>query len=250
DVAPVGEVVGLTQADQPAGRVVVERPGTVQHGDVDHVLTGLLALTDDPIVHGDELGHAVVQSVGGAHADFLADGDEQVRTNGEVGLVPYQCSHGGQAGGESGLVVQVAGFDVAVGCDLWCGVQGDEVPDPQPQALDLLLGGGRLVQPDLDLVPAHALGVHVVTEVVSAALEGQQGAGEEPTQRVGEHRDVRALGEAGAVRSDRYHLEACVLLDLLHHAPDRVRVYDDPATDRLRLGDTRGTRQGGAQHPT
>src|SRR5699024_10523194 len=99
DVAPVGEVVGLAEADQPTGQVVVERPGAVQHGDVDHVFTRLLALTDHPVVHGDELGHAVVQPVGGAHADFFPDGHEQVRANREVGLVLDQCAYGGQAGG-------------------------------------------------------------------------------------------------------------------------------------------------------
>ena len=156
---------------------------------------------------------------------------------GSVRPVAAQRVERPEGGGDPRLAVEVAGVDVpAVGHDRQR-VEGDEVADLDAERAQVVGVGAALVDPHLDVLPAHGLGVDLVAVGVAAGHQRQDRAGVGAVGVVGEDRDPAALGEAGAVRADRHDREPTVVLEVADHAPDRVGVgHDRPGAARQRPG--------------
>ncbi|MDT4873614.1 hypothetical protein FQZ97_1088690 [compost metagenome] len=145
---------------------VVGAAGILQ-GHAHRVFAGVLAGGDRGNVDADELADVPGQRRGRAGADFLGDGEQRMAVDGghQAGL--GYALEGGEQGCHPGLVVQVAGTDMAALGELRQGVEGDEVADGNAQAFAVGAGGAVGVQAQFDVVPTDRQAVHLGVEGVT-----------------------------------------------------------------------------------
>ena len=160
-----------------------------------------------------------------ARADFFGDREQRERIDRRQ---PAGLAHrlaGRQQGRDRGLVVEIAGVDVAAGLDLELRIEGDPVADVDAGGDQVLRRSGLDVHADLDVFPAHRLGVDLVTEGVAGSLQRQAGAPQLAV--VGVDRQPPAFSEACRPVADRHDAETAVGLDLADHRAEGVEVGDD-----------------------
>jgi len=227
DVAPQGNAVRLREPDQLVRQVIVERARHVLHAHRRRMLRGVLPRRGDRDVQAHQLGHLAVQRGRGARADLLGQGQQRMDVDRQRQAVVAHRLARGQQRRHRRLVVEVARVDVAAGLDLRLGIDRDPVADVDAGGLQPGAIVHRRVDPDLDVVPAHRLGVDLVAEGMARALQRQTGAAQ--PAGVGEDRQPRALGETRRPVADRHDRQAAVVLERAHHRAEGVEVGDDRA---------------------
>ncbi|MCY1497111.1 hypothetical protein D9M68_310660 [compost metagenome] len=145
---------------------------------------------------------------------MTVDGRDQARLG--------DALEGGEQGGDAGLVVQVAGTDVATLGELRQRVEGDEVTYRNPQGLAVGAGGAVGVQAQFHVVPADGQVVHLGVEGMPRRQQGQHAAAQYPV--VPEQADAAAFGEAAGPAAHRRQGQAAVVLDLADDGANGVQV--------------------------
>lgn len=155
-------------------------------------------------------------------SDFLGDGEQRVAVDRRLLAAFLDRLQRRQQRRDPGLVVQVAGADMAALGELRQRIEGHVVTHRDAQALAVGATGGIGVETQLDVVPTDLQVVHLGIEGVARSQQRQHAATEHAL--FGEHRDPATLGEAARPAAYRGQAEAAVGLDLADQRADRVEV--------------------------
>ncbi|MCY1414144.1 hypothetical protein D9M71_295870 [compost metagenome] len=191
------------------------------------MLAGVLAWRDRGDVDADELADIPRQRRSGTGAGFFGDGEQRMAVDQWLCATVDHGLERGQQRRDPGLVVQVAGADMAAFGEFGQRVEGDEITDIDPQGL--AVGAGRAVgiQTQLDVFPTDRQLVDGGIEGVPAGHQRQDATAQHTV--VGEHTDPATLGKAAGPAAHRCEGQTTVVLEGAHTGSDGVQVRGNGA---------------------
>ncbi len=128
----------------------------------------------------------------------------------------------GKQCGNAGLVVEVAGADMAAFGELRQRIEGHHVADMNAQRLAIGLGRAVGVQTQLDMVPTDRHFIDLGVERMPGRHQRQHAAANHPS--VGKQADPAALGKTARPATDRGEGQATVVFHRTHGGADGVQV--------------------------
>ena len=203
------------------GQLIVIGGGGILGADGHFALGAIIARTDKTDVDGHILRN-LSRNIGAAQTDFFAVGECKQGAVFGLEALCLQILQRGKTTGNGCLVIDEAGLQIAVGCNLAAGIYRDHVAVANTQSIYISLGVNRLVQNHHHgiLVALHRAGI--IEHMDRVGLTGHQaGIG---TSVAGVDGDRFAFQTCIVDAAQLTHTDHAVAVDAAHYHAQRIQM--------------------------